>query len=314
VGNFFTTPLDATVSLIPTASHMGHFVQWDPAVPPAAPNGYIGDPAILHKVVGSPCGQNFFRVEGPGFPGGAVQTDLFSVIGKRAVFCGNGFVDPGEECDDRNVTDGDCCSSTCQLDAAGTPCDDGNACTINETCDATGVCTGVVGPPPVCPTAVVEADVSVDNSSSKTAKKMFGKAKLLNLDASPIQQAFLQTRVTGLGAHGAGSAKLRLVVAAASKKSGGQVHAIPCGGFSEATTTYNNRPPVTSPVLSSLGKVSAKKTVEFEVGSALDHGDGLYCFALDTTSSDDVDYNSREAKSGKPSLAILNVDGCDCVP
>ncbi|MGH7786059.1 MAG: M64 family metallopeptidase [Candidatus Binatia bacterium] len=29
-------------------------------------------------------------------------------------FCGNNLVDPGEQCDDGNTADGDCCSSTCQ--------------------------------------------------------------------------------------------------------------------------------------------------------------------------------------------------------
>ena len=62
--------------------------------------------------------------------------------------CGNGVVDPGEQCDDGNVADGDCCSATCQLDAAGTECSDGDACTLGDTCNATGGCLG--GSPVVC--------------------------------------------------------------------------------------------------------------------------------------------------------------------
>src|SRR5262249_4243022 len=54
--------------------------------------------------------------------------------------CGNGVPDPGEQCDDGNGTDGDCCSSTCQFEAAGSPCsDDGDPCTTN-TCDGSGGC------------------------------------------------------------------------------------------------------------------------------------------------------------------------------
>lgn len=34
--------------------------------------------------------------------------------------CGNGVVDPGEECDDGNTLDGDCCSSTCEIESL--PC------------------------------------------------------------------------------------------------------------------------------------------------------------------------------------------------
>jgi cysteine-rich repeat protein len=53
--------------------------------------------------------------------------------------CGDGTVGPGEACDDGNVADGDCCSSTCTLVADGTTCNDGNACTLTDTCHA-GIC------------------------------------------------------------------------------------------------------------------------------------------------------------------------------
>jgi hypothetical protein len=54
--------------------------------------------------------------------------------------CGNGVVDQGEQCDDGNTTNGDCCSSTCQYEANGSSCpDDGNPCT-NDQCNATGGC------------------------------------------------------------------------------------------------------------------------------------------------------------------------------
>jgi len=87
--------------------------------------------------------------------------------------CGDGILQPTEECDDGNTATGDCCSPTCTLVAAGTvcrgvagqcdvaesctgssgvcppdtfvtngtTCDDGNACTQTDTCQ-TGACTG----------------------------------------------------------------------------------------------------------------------------------------------------------------------------
>ncbi len=57
--------------------------------------------------------------------------------------CGNGVLEPGETCDDGNDADGDCCSSSCQLDLAATPCtSDGNVCTEN-VCNAQGDCVAV---------------------------------------------------------------------------------------------------------------------------------------------------------------------------
>ncbi|HIF98382.1 MAG TPA: hypothetical protein EYQ54_15395, partial [Myxococcales bacterium] len=55
--------------------------------------------------------------------------------------CGDGVVEIGEECDDGNVLAGDCCSATCVFEAAGTSCDDGDACTAPDQCDAIGACT-----------------------------------------------------------------------------------------------------------------------------------------------------------------------------
>lgn len=66
--------------------NIGPFMTWDPGVPPAAPAGFIGDPAIPHRVTGSPFGTNFVRIEGPniGGPGvNFVQSDLFTVAGQQ---------------------------------------------------------------------------------------------------------------------------------------------------------------------------------------------------------------------------------------
>jgi len=54
--------------------------------------------------------------------------------------CGDGLLDPGEQCDDGNALDGDCCSSTCQFEVNGAPCGDGQICNGQETCDGGGLC------------------------------------------------------------------------------------------------------------------------------------------------------------------------------
>jgi cysteine-rich repeat protein len=66
---------------------------------------------------------------------------LLAMAGVAAATCGDGLPDVGEECDDGNVSDGDCCSSACLVDGAGMPCtDDGNPCT-DDACDGAGQCT-----------------------------------------------------------------------------------------------------------------------------------------------------------------------------
>ena len=54
--------------------------------------------------------------------------------------CGNNVVDPNEDCDDGNTTDGDCCSASCEFEASGSACPDGEFCNGDETCDGAGTC------------------------------------------------------------------------------------------------------------------------------------------------------------------------------
>jgi hypothetical protein len=54
--------------------------------------------------------------------------------------CGNGIVEGGEECDDGNTLDDDCCSASCQFEPAGSSCPDGLYCNGDETCDGAGTC------------------------------------------------------------------------------------------------------------------------------------------------------------------------------
>jgi len=82
-------------------------------------------------------------VSGGGSPGGVM--DNLAIV---AQCCGDGILDPGEQCEDGNLTDDDCCSRTCQFDPSGAPCQvDGNVCT-QDTCNGGGACAHPDKPPP----------------------------------------------------------------------------------------------------------------------------------------------------------------------
>jgi len=76
--------------------------------------------------------------------------------------CGNGLIDPNEDCDDGNILPGDCCSDTCEFEASGSPCDDPSdtICDDPDTCDGAGTCQDNNEPViTVCRADVGECDV-----------------------------------------------------------------------------------------------------------------------------------------------------------
>jgi len=66
------------------------------------------------------------------FPGGEIRGQIL-----RVPSCGDGIVDAGEQCDDGNNVNGDCCDATCQFETAGSACGS-TLCT--GQCDGSGNC------------------------------------------------------------------------------------------------------------------------------------------------------------------------------
>src|SRR5207245_10849854 len=69
------------------------------------------------------------------------------------------------------------------------------------------------------------------------------------------------------------------------------------------------RQPAAGPELVTVGALAAGQAADVHVPGAV-HGAGVYCFALDTLSTDSALYNSREATAGKPQVTITAV--CPC--
>ncbi len=79
--------------------------------------------------------------------------------------CGNSVIDPGEQCDDGNTVNGDGCSATCQLERCGNGvvdpgerCDDGNT-TNGDGCDNNCTVTG-------CGNGIVTAGEECDDGNT----------------------------------------------------------------------------------------------------------------------------------------------------
>lgn len=141
-------------------------------------------PAVAMDVDG-----DFVAVWDSGGTLGPQDGSLRGIFGQRYQDpCGDGTVGPGEQCDDGKRFDGDCCSKTCQAEAAGGACTttDGNKC---ATCDGAGACaltpctacricepaTGcVVGPRTGCkrPAKARAASFQLVNRSSNAKDKL----------------------------------------------------------------------------------------------------------------------------------------------
>jgi len=159
----------------------------------------------------------------------------------------------------------------------------------------------------VAPSTLVFTPIADTYVDAKNANQRFGSSTSLRANASPSKQAFLRFGLSGIGPFAVDGARLRLTTAAATaaaSSSGGVVRGIASGTWSEATTAWAKRPPVDGPVLATAGPVSANQKVDFDLSAGI-AGDGTYDFAVVTSSTDEVVYQSREAPAAaRPQLTV----------
>jgi hypothetical protein len=152
---------------------------------------------------------------------------------------------------------------------------------------------------PSAATAAIGGDVSVVVGSSTK----YGTAQKLEVDNSPVKYTFIQFTVSGTAGHVVTRAILRMHVSSASganSDSKGRLHVASCG-WNEATLAGTTQPqPTIDPAVldAPAGSVVQGDLVDFDITGAITRGDGTYCLAIDTLSSDGVDYNSRETGAG----------------
>ena len=134
-------------------------------------------------------------------------TPLGPISGSKSP-CGNGIVDPGEECDDGNLgLNGDCCALGCSVLAEGTSCSPAAVCATGGVCDGAGSCvpnTFVSAGTP-CPTVDPCASSSLCNGAG-TCVPVFAPSvgcKIGARHSAVLLQAPPHARLSWTWPHGA---------------------------------------------------------------------------------------------------------------
>jgi glucose/arabinose dehydrogenase len=143
---------------------------------------------------------------------------------------------------------------------------------------------------------VVDAYVNAANPATN-----YGTAAALRTSASPTKQAFLRFRVQGTTGQPITRVLLRLY-ANESSTAGFTVFRVNDNTWKEIEITFNNKPALGAQLASS-GPHAAGAWLNVDITGAVT-GDGLYSFALTSSSTATVSYPSREAPSLKPKLQI----------
>jgi hypothetical protein len=160
-------------------------------------------------------------------------------------------------------------------------------------------------PPPPPTQTTLTIDASGDAYTLRDSPKSnFGSAATLLVDASPEARSYLKFNVAGIGTKSVVSAKLRLYAADPSAV-GGILHRVTSTSWKENSIKWNGQPAYTATVVGSLGAVAAGSWYEIDVKSVIG-ADGVYSFALRSTSTDGAAYSSREgAAANRPQLVIV---------
>jgi hypothetical protein len=218
----------------------------------------------------------------------------------------------GTSCDDGNLCtlDDTCLAGTC---AGGSPvvCTSDNPCQETGACDpTTGLCSTFDAPDGTVLSFAPGADAHTD-IDMRTVN--FGASPELLVDGKPGRRAYMRFAVAGIDGRPIQSAVLRLQVSddsSAGSDLGGEIRAVSDNTWDELTLTHDNRPAMSETVLASTGEVFPSQIVEFDVTQAI-LGDGLYSFGVEPTSNNLATYLSREAAAGQPELILFVGGACD---
>jgi fibronectin type 3 domain-containing protein len=154
-----------------------------------------------------------------------------------------------------------------------------------------------------------QADARVEESKPKAN---FGTSYLRTDGTSHARaESYLSFTVSGVPAGPLRSVKLRVHSMSDATVDGPGVFGTSTG-WKENAIKWSSRPTATSSVTDDKGAIAADSWVEFDV-SPIVTGSGTYSFGLTSSSSDSVDFYSREAASFRPEL-VVTTGAADTTP
>jgi glucose/arabinose dehydrogenase len=145
------------------------------------------------------------------------------------------------------------------------------------------------------------ADTFVDASLPTTS---YGSGSSLEVDASPVKQAFLRFQVAGLSGRRVVSATLRLVQKDSSPV-GGRVFGMSSTTWAE-TVAWNTRPAVDGAQVAAFGAVATPNTYEAPLTTGAVRGDGALSLAITSPSTDSSKWSSRQ--TALPPQLVVQVE------
>jgi hypothetical protein len=175
------------------------------------------------------------------------------------------------------------------------------AANISDPSNTASATTPAAPPAPIVQTIAPEADTRVQQSNATTN---YGTSYLrADGGTDPGVESFLRFTVTGVAPGTVQTAKLR-VYAYSGTVDGPSVFTT-SPSWDEMTVNWNTKPAPTSSATDKKGTIATNSWVEYDVTPFVT-GNGTYSFRLATTSTDGVDFYSRENATLRPELVVTS--------
>lgn len=144
--------------------------------------------------------------------------------------------------------------------------------------------------------------------SSGAAGTNYGTSSMLGVDNSPVEVAYLKFDLTPYAGKTIQSATLQLVSAGSGSTGKQNVKLVADDNWTEVGVTYNSRPALGTSI-GTLGPTATNTSYSIPLTSAGLAGDlgSQLSLGLDTSSSDGLDLNSREAGSAVAPKLVLTL-------